>query len=204
MEDMLRRAEMEFDGEMGGGDVYVADERLRQPLVRLRVEHSGGYEIVPPQRFGQAFVGRIANSADILSFHKRRAASTSASGTATSTLGGAAGSARRLFAKGVLAENPGNRSAGKENEEDEVKVPDLVRHYLNQQQKLGILPINGLNRYAKPALSHCPTCFPSHLPILRPFDAQLSVYRSQPILGERPALLSTVIDSFCSPFSLLS
>lgn len=67
-EQMLREAETRFDER--SEDV---DEGLRQPLIRLRVDYAGGFEMVSAHRFGQAFVGRIANSADILLFHKRRA-----------------------------------------------------------------------------------------------------------------------------------
>ena len=40
------------------------------PLVRLRVDHSGGFPTVPLQRFGSAFQGRVANPWDLLQFHK--------------------------------------------------------------------------------------------------------------------------------------
>ncbi len=43
------------------------------PLVRLRVDHSGGYSTVPLQRFGAAFQGRVANPWDLLQFHKAAA-----------------------------------------------------------------------------------------------------------------------------------
>jgi double-strand break repair protein MRE11 len=43
------------------------------PLVRLRVDHSGGYPTVPLQRFGAAFQGRVANPWDLLQFHKAAA-----------------------------------------------------------------------------------------------------------------------------------
>ena len=40
------------------------------PLVRLRVDHSGGFPTVPLQRFGAPFQGRVANPWDLLQFHK--------------------------------------------------------------------------------------------------------------------------------------
>jgi double-strand break repair protein MRE11 len=40
------------------------------PLVRVRVDHSGGFPTVPLQRFGAAFQGRVANPWDLLQFHK--------------------------------------------------------------------------------------------------------------------------------------
>lgn len=52
---------------------------VRQPLIRLRVEVTGNWEAPNPQRFGQAYVGRVACAADILLFYrsKRRRLKTS-------------------------------------------------------------------------------------------------------------------------------
>ncbi|KAG0243236.1 Double-strand break repair protein mre11a [Mortierella sp. GBA43] len=43
-----------------------------KPLVRLRVDYSGGYEIFNPQRFGQEFVDIVANPRDIIHFHRKK------------------------------------------------------------------------------------------------------------------------------------
>ncbi|KAF9181913.1 Double-strand break repair protein mre11a [Haplosporangium sp. Z 767] len=45
-----------------------------KPLIRLRVEYSGGYEIFNPQRFGQEFVDLVANPRDIVHFFRRKTA----------------------------------------------------------------------------------------------------------------------------------
>jgi double-strand break repair protein MRE11 len=37
-----------------------------KPLIRLKVDYSGGFGTCNPQRFGQRFVGRVANPAGIL------------------------------------------------------------------------------------------------------------------------------------------
>jgi double-strand break repair protein MRE11 len=42
------------------------------PLIRLRVEYSGGYCPVNSLRFGQSFVDRVANRREILSFYRQR------------------------------------------------------------------------------------------------------------------------------------
>lgn len=42
------------------------------PLVRLRVDYSGGYVTLNPHRFGQQFVDRVANPKDILLFYRKR------------------------------------------------------------------------------------------------------------------------------------
>lgn len=44
------------------------------PLVRLRVDHSGDYEVENARRFSNKFVGKIANVNDILLYHKRKSA----------------------------------------------------------------------------------------------------------------------------------
>lgn len=48
----------------------------RQPLVRLRVEITGGWESLNTRRFGQPFVGRCACPDDILLFYKHRRTKT--------------------------------------------------------------------------------------------------------------------------------
>lgn len=42
------------------------------PLVRLKVDYSGGYLTINPQRFGQQFVDKVANPKDIVLFHRKR------------------------------------------------------------------------------------------------------------------------------------
>lgn len=42
------------------------------PLIRLRADYSGGYEVENTTRFSNRFVGRVANSNDILHLVKRR------------------------------------------------------------------------------------------------------------------------------------
>ncbi|EIE24780.1 DNA repair exonuclease [Coccomyxa subellipsoidea C-169] len=46
--------------------------RLKLPLVRLRVDYTG-FSTINAQRFGQKFVGRVANPHDMLLFHKAAA-----------------------------------------------------------------------------------------------------------------------------------
>lgn len=42
------------------------------PLIRLRVEYSGGYEVGNPRRFSNQFVDRVANVNDVVSFYKKK------------------------------------------------------------------------------------------------------------------------------------
>ncbi|KAI8811120.1 Mre11 DNA-binding presumed domain-containing protein [Cladochytrium replicatum] len=63
----VNRAENQTDG-----NAEISDAEIPLPLVRLKVEYSGGYTTFNPQRFGQAFVGKVANPKDILVFHRKR------------------------------------------------------------------------------------------------------------------------------------
>lgn len=47
-------------------------QRAMLPLVRLRVDYTG-FSTINAQRFGQKFVGRVANPHDMLLFHKAAA-----------------------------------------------------------------------------------------------------------------------------------
>ena len=49
------------------------------PLIRLRVDYTG-YSTCNPQKFGQRFVDRVANPAEILLFHRKAKKRTAASG----------------------------------------------------------------------------------------------------------------------------
>ncbi|GAA5844842.1 hypothetical protein JCM11251_007344 [Rhodosporidiobolus azoricus] len=70
--ELIKRANEEWD-ELNPGK---EDERLL-PLIRLRVDYSGGpsgdaqFEIGNPQRFGQDFVDKVANPRDIVQFHRK-------------------------------------------------------------------------------------------------------------------------------------
>ena len=46
------------------------------PLVRLRVDYTG-FSTINSQRFGQKFVGKVANPQDVLHWHKAAAKKTS-------------------------------------------------------------------------------------------------------------------------------
>lgn len=43
------------------------------PLIRVKVDHTGDYEMENPRRFSNRFVGRVANVDDILLYHKQKA-----------------------------------------------------------------------------------------------------------------------------------
>jgi len=66
---MIARATRKLKERNAGKEVDMTD-RMNLPLIRLRVDYSGGFSTINPQRFGQKFVGVVANPHDILLFHK--------------------------------------------------------------------------------------------------------------------------------------
>ena len=52
--------------------INIAMNNYKYYIILFQVEYSGGYEIINPHRFGQQFVGRVANSKDLLLFYKKK------------------------------------------------------------------------------------------------------------------------------------
>ncbi|KAJ3122120.1 Double-strand break repair protein mre11a [Nowakowskiella sp. JEL0407] len=48
------------------------DSGIPKPLIRIRVDYSGGFSTFNPQQFGQAFVDCVANPKDIILFHRTK------------------------------------------------------------------------------------------------------------------------------------
>lgn len=63
VEAMIEKAEMEHTGNRKQPD---------KPLIRLRIDYSGGFEMFNSNRFGQKFVDKVANPKDILHFTRRK------------------------------------------------------------------------------------------------------------------------------------
>ncbi|KAI8060023.1 Metallo-dependent phosphatase-like protein [Gongronella butleri] len=90
------------------------------PLIRVRVDYTGGYEIINPQQFGQPFTNRVANAKDIVKFTRTRATPASSSSNARNRA-----NARRS-ATSVLDDT----SASVPERLDQIKVEDLVHEFL--------------------------------------------------------------------------
>ncbi|KAI9100674.1 putative nuclease Mre11 [Phlyctochytrium arcticum] len=93
-----------------------------KPLIRLKVEYSGGFTTFNPQRFGQMFVERVANPKDILQFYRRRSATVAKERTKADLI---------------------NIEAFVPEKLEDFRVEDLVTEYLNAQN-LDLLPENEL------------------------------------------------------------
>ena len=107
-------------------DEDAADETPPLPLIRLRVEYSppdgitGAFETENPQRFSNRFQGRVANTHDVIAFHRRRATSRRA---------------------GATIDEPDDAALHRASAMRAVKVDKLVREFL-AKQSLTILPQN--------------------------------------------------------------
>lgn len=62
VEKLIQRAHDEYEGD---------EDEMPLPLIRLRVDYSGGYEVENPRRFSNRFVGRVANANSVIQFHKK-------------------------------------------------------------------------------------------------------------------------------------
>lgn len=100
------------------------------PLVRLRVEYTGPFEVENPQRFSNKFVGRVANTTDVVQFYRKKRGTNAAKRAATTM----------DFPEDVRdgEDGEGNEDAGKV-----IRVEDLVREFLNAQT-LSVLEEGGL------------------------------------------------------------
>ncbi len=72
VEEMIATAEKEYQ-------VANGKKKMPKPLIRLKVEHTG-FPTPNPQRFGQRFVGRVANPNEILLFYRKRSTTSSVNG----------------------------------------------------------------------------------------------------------------------------
>ncbi|CAN3373247.1 hypothetical protein DIURU_003286 [Diutina rugosa] len=88
------------------------------PLIRLKVEYSGGYEIENTRRFSNRFVGKVANVNDIIHFYKKRQVLEKVDKP-------------EAVAK-VIPERP------------EIKLDDIL-HQMLGETKLTLLPENGMD-----------------------------------------------------------
>lgn len=66
VEEMLEEADAEWLSH------HRPEEPKMLPLIRLRVDYSGGYELENITRFSNRFIGRVANGNDVLHLIKRR------------------------------------------------------------------------------------------------------------------------------------
>ncbi|EWC45692.1 double-strand break repair protein mus-23 [Drechslerella stenobrocha 248] len=130
VEQMIIEAEQEWlEGQLETGDAPVVKEDVPLPLIRLRVEYSatdGKFEVENPQRFSNRFVGKVANTNDVVQFYRKKAAPT------------------RKTKEGEVVEGDNEAILAQYGGEVEnVRVENFVKEYLTEQS-LNILPQNAL------------------------------------------------------------
>ncbi|KAK9763849.1 meiotic recombination [Basidiobolus ranarum] len=117
--DLVRQAKENWKQRMvETGEPVDANTEFPKPLIRLRVEYSGGFNSFNPQRFGQQFVEQVANPKDIIHFYRRRTYTDKKKVTAITD---------EQLAR-IIPERL-----------DHFKVEDLIEEFLNTQ-KLDVLP----------------------------------------------------------------
>jgi double-strand break repair protein MRE11 len=106
------------------------------PLVRLKVEYSGGFSTVAAPRFGQSFVGQVANPSDILLFFKKR----TTTGAGTRKKSAAAAKVLEDTEMGVLESMRNNKQG--EQIDIESTIVQLMRESLDHPLVLGEVELN--------------------------------------------------------------
>ncbi|KAF3915453.1 hypothetical protein ABW21_db0200362 [Orbilia brochopaga] len=130
VDQMIVDAKKEWvEGQMEAGGEAVAEDDVPLPLIRLRVEYTatdGKFEVENPQRFSNRFVGKVANTHDVVQFYRKKVAPTRKANDG----GVAEGDAEAILAQyGGAVEN--------------IRVENFVKEYLTAQS-LNILPQNAL------------------------------------------------------------
>lgn len=129
VEDLIKKSNEEWDAEHADD----SDETPRMlPLVRLRVEYTRpdgetGYEVGNPQRFGQDFLGKVANPKDLVQFHRRRKI----------------GTRKPKNDIDLPEDNLIFDSQGRVTNSEKIQVSALVNQYL-EAQSLSVLAENGM------------------------------------------------------------
>jgi len=123
----------EANGQWLESQTTDTDDTPPLPLIRLRVEHSGPFEVENPQRFSNKFVGKVANTTDVVAFYrKRKVTATKRAATTMDAVG----------EDGVGEDGEGDGGEG-EGDERGVRVENLVKEFLSAQT-LSVLEENGL------------------------------------------------------------
>jgi double-strand break repair protein MRE11 len=96
------------------------------PLIRLRVDYTGGYEVENPRRFSNRFVGKVANVNSVIQFHRKTETTRSSKMKATFQ----------------------NTNDNEDNDNDNINIETFINNYLKEAE-LGIIPESGFNNAIK-------------------------------------------------------
>jgi double-strand break repair protein MRE11 len=95
------------------------------PLIRLRVEYSGGYEIENTRRFSNRFVGKVANVNDVIQFYKRKSKETD------------------ITKKAKFVDSDLFKNGAADKKSTEIQLSDLMVEFLSQTE-LALVPEAGI------------------------------------------------------------
>lgn len=73
IEELIQQAQGEWLQRQGITEVIEGIE-IPLPLIRLKVDYSGGFSSFNPHRFGHLFVNRVANPKEVIFFYRKRTA----------------------------------------------------------------------------------------------------------------------------------
>ncbi|ORX58701.1 DNA repair exonuclease [Hesseltinella vesiculosa] len=131
--DQAKEEWQEQQDQASQGDIVatqLAHATMPLPLIRVRVDYTGGYEIFNPQQFGQPFAKRVANAKDILKFQRTRSSTRTASTAPRSAID-------------ILDDS----TTSVPERLDQIKVEDLVHEFL--ENNLAMLAENELEDAVK-------------------------------------------------------
>ncbi|RKP13567.1 Metallo-dependent phosphatase-like protein, partial [Piptocephalis cylindrospora] len=131
VQEMLLQAKDQWEEEEKerGSESEGTARDFPKPLIRLKVDYSGGFSTLNTQRFGQQFSDQVANPREILHFHRRRLNNLSSTED------------KERKGKSLISINGMD-----EDKLDDIGVVDLVKEYLQDQgQTLDILPVAGMD-----------------------------------------------------------
>lgn len=144
VEKMIEEANQETKEKLGDSYQEDVDEMLAElplPLIRLRVNYSASYkkgestldyQVENPRRFSNRFVGRVANTNNVVQFYKKKRVTTQSNKNSAGELGFNEADVQRAI----------NANGG------ELKVDTLISDLLDKM-KLSLLPEVGMNDAVK-------------------------------------------------------
>jgi len=108
---------------------------LKLPLIRLKVDYSGGYASINPQRFGQRFIDKVANPSDLLILSRSKTRKTikgKASDEPQATK-------EEIISAIVSGKNVGGDFIAGNTATDGITIDDLVAEFLKQDNGLDMI-----------------------------------------------------------------
>lgn len=129
VEALIKEAQQEYlnaNPELDDEDIDTS--MIPLPLIRLRVDYSGDYEVEGPQRLSKKFVGKVANIDDIFQFHKK--------------------SSQNSKLKALQKITPGTDTVDETIASDKVDIQSLISGFLGQAE-LTLIPEQGIGAAVK-------------------------------------------------------